>query len=37
LQQRLSRQYKNIDIKAKHFLGSDSKVSVTILAEKAGI
>ena len=26
--------YKNIEIKAKHFLGSDSKVSVTILAEK---
>jgi len=29
--------YKNIEIKAKHFLGSDSKLSVTILAEKAGI
>ena len=29
--------YKNIEIKAKHFLGSDSKLSVTILAEKPGI
>ena len=27
--------YKNIEIKAKHFLGSDSKLSVTILAENA--